>query len=102
MDEKLLEAQKLHIRKSGSDKLDDEVKRLQRTVLADLERIGVDKSWLNPVDDPLIEEAVLDYTKAKYSINDQYDILMGCYDMTITKIKGTRKYKLPKPKAGDQ
>ena len=94
--EELLKASKTHIRKMSTDELDKEVERLQKFAIADLERIGVDKSWLDPIDDPLIEEAVIDYVKAKYMITDQYDTLMGCYNMTLTKIKGTSKYKRPK------
>lgn len=102
--DELLNAAKLRARKTATDALDDDVKRHVETVLADLERIGVKSSWLTEPDDPLIVEAVLSYVKANYGISDNYDTLIGIYNMTITKIKGSSKYFAEKPesnKSGD-
>lgn len=40
-------------------------------------------------------EAVLNYVKANYSINSDYERLIECYNMTLTKIKGGN-YRRPK------
>ena len=42
-------------------------------------------------------EAVLSYVKANYSISDDYDTLIGVYNMVLTKIKGCAKYFAEKP-----
>jgi len=88
----LLSAAKLRVRKSAADALDADAERLIDTALADLERIGVKASWLTALNDPLIIEAVLSYVKANYSVNDDYDTLIGIYNMVLTKIKGSAKY----------
>lgn len=88
----LLSAAKLRVRKSAADALDADAERLIDTALADLERIGVKASWLTALNDPLIIEAVLSYVKANYSVNDDYDTLIGIYNMVLTKIKGSTKY----------
>ena len=88
----LLSAAKLRVRKSATDSLDDDVQRLIDTALTDLERIGVKSSWLTAPKDPLIIEAVLSYVKANYSIADNYETLIGVYNMVLTKIKGDLKY----------
>ena len=93
----ILDAAKIRVRKSSTDKLDDDVARLAAVAIEDLRRIGVHESWLESLEDPLIVEAVLSYVKASYSINDQYDTLIGCYNMTLTKIKGGRKYRSEAP-----
>ena len=80
------------MRKSAADALDADAERLINTALADLERIGVKASWLTALNDPLIIEAVLSYVKANYSVNDDYDTLIGIYNMVLTKIKGSAKY----------
>lgn len=91
--EKLYEAAKLRVRKSISDGLDQDVRRVADTAIADLKRIGVHDSWLEDPEDPIIVEAVLSYVKANYSIDtNAYPILSGIYDMNITKIKGDGKY----------
>lgn len=95
--EELLAAAKLRVRKSGSDALDNDVKRLVEVAIEDLRRIGVHETWLEAPEDPLIVEAVLNYVKANYSINDQHDVLIGCYNMTLTKIKGGKKYRMEAP-----
>lgn len=88
----LLDAAKLRVRKSASDGLDNDIQRLVDTALSDLERIGVKSSWLSAPEDPLIIEAVLSYVKANYSISDDYETLIGVYNMVLTKIKGASKY----------
>ncbi|MBR1624912.1 MAG: hypothetical protein IJ676_07170 [Clostridia bacterium] len=91
--EKLYEAARLRVRKSISDDLDADVRRLADTAIGDLKRIGVDPSWLENPSDPLIVETVLSYVKANYSIDTTaYPILSGIYDMNMTKIKGDGKY----------
>lgn len=91
--EKLYEAARLRVRKSISDDLDADVRRLADTAIGDLKRIGVDPSWLENPSDPLIVETVLSYVKANYSIDtNAYPILAGIYDANITKIKGGAKY----------
>lgn len=99
--EELLQAAKLRVRKAGSDALDDDVQRLIDAAVEDLRRIGVHEDYLAEPAEPLIVEAVLNYVKANYGISDQYERLIGCYNMTLTKIKGSRKYKLPAPAEGE-
>lgn len=89
----LLEKAKLRARKSNADKLDEDVEQLVEVAIEDLRRIGVNATWLEDPEDPLIVEAVLNYVKAHYGINDQYETLIGCYNMTLTKIKGCSKYR---------
>ena len=93
----LLSAAKLRVRKSATDGLDADVQRLVDTALSDLERIGVHSSWLSAPSDPLIVEAVLSYVKANYSISDDYETLIGVYNMVLTKIKGASKYFAENP-----
>ena len=93
----LLNAAKLRVRKNATDGLDADVQRLVDTALTDLERIGVNSSWLVDVEDPLLIEAVLSYVKANYSIADNYETLIGVYNMVLTKIKGGLKYFAEKP-----
>lgn len=93
----LLSAAKLRVRKSATDGLDADVQRLVDTALSDLERIGVHSSWLTAPSDPLIVEAVLSYVKANYSISDDYETLIGVYNMVLTKIKGASKYFAENP-----
>ena len=93
----LLNAAKLRVRKNATDGLDTDVQRLVDTALTDLERIGVNSSWLVDVEDPLLIEAVLSYVKANYSIADNYETLIGVYNMVLTKIKGDLKYFVEKP-----
>ena len=93
----LLSAAKLRVRKSATDGLDADVQRLVDTALSDLERIGVHSSWLTAPSDPLIVEAVLSYVKENYSISDDYETLIGVYNMVLTKIKGASKYFAENP-----
>ena len=97
----LLDAAKLRVRKTATDGLDTDVARLVDTALTDLERIGVNSSWLAAPADPLIIEAVLSYVKANYSISDNYDVLIGVYNMVLTKIKGSAQYFAEMPESGD-
>lgn len=93
----LLGAAKLRVRKTAKDGLDADVKRLIEAALSDLERIGVHSSWLAAPSDPLIIEAVLSYVKANYSIANNYDTLIGIYNMVLTKIKIASKYAAEMP-----
>lgn len=91
--EQLYEAARLRVRKAISDDLDQDVRRVADTAIADMKRIGVDETWLSEPSDPLIVETVLSYVKANYSIDtNAYPILSGIYDMNITKVKGDSKY----------
>lgn len=91
--EKLYEAARLRVRKAVADDLDQDVRRVADTAIADLKRIGVAESWLNEPSDPLIVETILSYVKANYSIDtNAYPILSGIYDMNMTKVKGDSKY----------
>lgn len=90
---KLYEAARLRVRKTANDNLDEDIKRIVDTAIADLRRIGVRDEWLKNPSDPLIVEAVLSYVKANYSIDtNAYPVLSGIYDMNIIKIKGDGKY----------
>lgn len=90
---KLYEAARLRVRKSVSDGLDQDIKRIVDTAIADMKRIGVHDSWLSSPADPMIVETILSYVKANYSIDtNAYPTLSGIYDMNITKIKGDSKY----------
>lgn len=93
----LLGAAKLRVRKTAKDGLDADVKRLIEAALSDLERIGVHSSWLAAPSDPLIIEAVLSYVKANYSIANNYETLIGIYNMVLTKIKIASKYAAEMP-----
>lgn len=91
--EELYKAARLRVRKAVADDLDQDVKRVADTAIADMKRIGIDDSWLSEPSDPLIVETVLSYVKANYSIDtNAYPILSGIYDMNITKVKGDSKY----------
>lgn len=92
--EELLSKAKIRVRKSSIDVLDDDVNQLISVALTDLKRIGVNQTYIDELEDPLVIEAVLNYVKANYSINDDYERLIGCYNMTLTKIKGGN-YKNP-------
>jgi hypothetical protein len=93
--EELLKRAKIRVRKSSTDMLDEDVSQLIDVALTDLKRIGVHQTYLDELEDPLVIEAVLNYVKANYSINSDYERLIGCYNMTLTKIKGGN-YRQPK------
>lgn len=93
--EELFRKAKIRVRKSSTDMLDDDVSQLIDVAITDLKRIGVHQTYLDELEDPLVIEAVLNYVKANYSINGDYERLIGCYNMTLTKIKGGN-YRQPK------
>lgn len=93
--EELLRKAKIRVRKSSTDMLDDDVSQLIDVAITDLKRIGVHQTYLDELEDPLVIEAVLNYVNANYSINGDYERLIGCYNMTLTKIKGGN-YRQPK------
>lgn len=102
--EELYQAARLRVRKSASDDLDADVRRVADTAIADMKRIGIDGSWLSNPSDPLIVETVLSYVKANYSIDTAaYPILSGIYDLNITRLKGGSKYfsAAPEPETGE-
>lgn len=81
---------KLRLRKMSADTLDEDVEQLINVALADLKRIGVHSSYLDPenIKDPLIIEAALVYAKANFGNPENHGELMAAYDMICTKIKG--------------
>ena len=91
--EELTAAAKLRARKASTDNLDAEIVPLIDTAIADLKRIGVAAGWFDQLEDPLLIEAVLAYVKANYSVSDQYERLIGIYNMDLTKIKGKSAYR---------
>lgn len=99
--EDLYNAARLRVRKTAADSLDEDVKRLADTAIADLARIGVREAWLKEPSDPLIVETVLSFVKANYSIDTAaFPILSGIYDMNLTKVKGDSKYFRADPGEG--
>lgn len=87
--DELIEKAKLRIRKMSKDDLDMDIEQLVNVALADLKRIGVHKDYLGEdINDPLIIEAALIYTKANFGSPDNHKELMAVYDMICTKIKG--------------
>ena len=78
------------LRKMSADTLDEDVEQLINVALADLKRIGVHSSYLDPenITDPLIIEAALVYAKANFGNPENHGELMAAYDMICTKIKG--------------
>ena len=93
--EELLDKAKIRVRKSSTDMLDDDISQLIDVALTDLKRIGVHQTYIDELEDPLVIEAVLNYVKANYSINSDYERRIECYNMTLTKIKGGN-YRQPK------
>lgn len=91
--EELTAAAKLRARKASTDSLDAEIVHLIDTAISDLKRIGVAAGWFDPLSDPLLTEAILSYVKAMYSVSDQYERLIGIYNMDLTKIKGDSRYR---------
>ncbi len=85
---KLKEKAKLRVRKMSTDKLDEDVGQLVEVALADLSRIGVHKSYLENIEEPLLVEAVLLYVSANFGSPENREALMASYDMMLTKIKG--------------
>lgn len=88
VDADLLSAIKLRVRRSRSDALDNDLIQLAKTAIRDLQRIGVDDSWLEPCSDPLIREAVLTYVNASFSRDEDMEKLMQAYNTICIKIKG--------------
>lgn len=86
----LIAKAKLRLRKMSADTLDEDVEQLINVALADLKRIGVHSSYLDPgnIKDPLIIEAALVYAKANFGNPENHGELMAAYDMICTKIKG--------------
>lgn len=84
----LLEAAKLRIRKTSTDKLDADIQQLAEVALRDLKRIGVADSYLSACTDALIREAVLTFVNANYGANPDREKLMEAYNMFLIKIKG--------------
>ena len=86
----LIAKAKLRLRKMSADTLDEDVEQLINVALADLKRIGVHSSYLEPenITDPLIIEAVLVYTDANFGHTESRSELMAADNMICTKIKG--------------
>lgn len=86
--EELIEKAKLRVRKLSTNRLDDDIAQLVDVALADLSRIGVHKSHLEDIENPLLIEAVLLYAGANFGSPENRDALMASYDMMLIKIKG--------------
>lgn len=88
--QQLIDKAKLRLRKTSVDDLDEDIGQLVDVALADLRRIGVDKSYLksNQIMDPLIIEAVLVFVNANFGSPENHSDLTKSYDMILTKIKG--------------
>ena len=86
--EELIEKAKLRIRKTSSDKLDQDIEQLVNVALADLQRIGVHPTRLENISDPLLVEAVLLYVKANFGNPQNATELTESYNMMCVKIKG--------------
>lgn len=87
IDDELLMAAKVRVRKKRNDVLDSDILQLISTAISDLKRIGVKGEYLN-CQDPLIREAVLTYVNANYGSNPNYDKLNEAYNTLLIKIKG--------------
>ena len=86
--EELIAKAKLRVRKTSKDILDEDVGQLVEVALADLKRIGVHHSYLEELEDPLIVEAALVYTKANFGNPENPHELLASYDIICTNIKG--------------
>ena len=86
----LIAKAKLRLRKMSADTLDEDVEQLINVALADLKRIGVHSSYLDPenITDPLIIEAALVYAKANFGNPENHGELMAAYDMICTNQRG--------------
>lgn len=75
----LIAKAKLRCRKMSADILDEDIGQLVNVVLADLKRIGVHSSYLDPenITDPLIIEAVLVYTDANFGHTESRSVITG-------------------------
>lgn len=67
--DELIAKAKLRLRKMSADTLDEDVEQLINVALADLKRIGVHSSYLDPenITDPLIIEAAGDDNNTVFS-----------------------------------
>lgn len=90
IDNDLLNAARLRLRKNISDELDADIAQLAEAAIYDLKRIGVAERFLSPIGDPLIREAVLVYVAANYGDNPDREKLSAAYEMILCKIKGGR------------
>ena len=91
IDDALLTAAKLRLRKKKADILDADIEQLIEAAIADLRRIGVKEEFLC-CKEPLIREAVLTFVNANYGNNPDSEKLMRAYDMFLTKIKGGKYF----------
>lgn len=92
IDENLLNAAKLRVRKTRSNVLDDDIRQLAEVAVTDLKRIGVSEHFLRECEDPLIREAVLTFVNANYGSNPDSEKLMNSYNMFLIKIKGGKYF----------
>ncbi len=87
--ESIIKAAKLRLRKTQTNALDDDIKNLAETAIADLRRIGVSAKHLPPnTPDALIRETVVTFVNANYGKNPEREKLMEAYNMFLIKIKG--------------
>lgn len=92
IDENLLNAAKLRVRKTRSNVLDDDIRQLAEVAVTDLKRIGVSERFLKECEDPLIRETVLTFVNANYGSNPDSEKLMNSYNMFLIKIKGGKYF----------
>lgn len=92
IDEGLLAAAKLRVRKTRSNVLDDDIRQLAEVAVTDLKRIGVNEKYLSKCEEPLLREAVLTFVNANYGSNPDSEKLTLSYNMLLTKIKGGKYF----------
>lgn len=90
--EQIVNAAKNRLRKTENNELDEDIRQYIDYVLADLRRIGVKERFLKEPSDPLIIEAILDYVKAFYAVDQNHDFWLKAYNDTVGKVKMDKDY----------
>ena len=86
----LMKAAKLRVRATARSVLDKDIEQLIEVALADMKRIGVKESYLDPdnITDPLVIEAALLYVAANFGNPDNGPALGEAYQRMLVKLKG--------------
>lgn len=93
LDDELLLAAKIRLRKMNTDILDEDIHQLGGVAIADLQRIGVAPKYLTgQIEDPIIREAILIFINANYGNNPDREKLTAAYEMMLTRIKGGKYF----------
>lgn len=93
LDDELLLAAKIRLRKMNTDILDEDIHQIGSVAIADLQRIGVAPRYLiGQIEDPIIREAILIFINANYGNNPDREKLMTAYEMMLTRIKGGKYF----------